>query len=491
MNATEQAVFRALLRQSFHAFLKQCFATLNPGTPFKDNWHLWVLASELQDVAEGRSRRLIVNLPPRSLKSIAASVALVAWYLGHNPSADVICASYGSDLAQKFAFDCRKIMTSPWYEAIFPTRVDRRKSAAHDFLTVQGGARLAASVGGPMTGRGADLIVIDDPAKPNEMLSDVQREGINLWFPSTVYSRLNDKARAGIVVAMQRLHVQDLTGHLLREGGEPWRHLKLAARAETDETYIYQTLRGPRVYTRKAGELLHPARESEASLEQIRGALGTYFFSAQYQQEPMLPDGNLVNIRWFPRYAERPSTFDRIFQSWDTASSAGELNSHSVCTTWGIKGKNIYLLDVFRKQVEYPDLKRAVHAQAQLHRPQTIVVEDQSSGIALLQEMKRDGIYNMKAVKPDKDKVIRMRAQTALMEQGQVWLPKEAPWLPAYEMELMLFPNAPHDDQADSTAQALAFWQEQLQEPNGIAFYRMELERLGIPIPDLPFKQTT
>jgi len=256
-----------------------------------------------------------------------------------------------------------------------------------------------------MTGRGADLIVIDDPAKPNEMMSDVQREAINLWFPSTVYSRLNDKAKAGIVVAMQRLHVQDLTGHLLREGGEPWRHLKLAARAESDETHIYQTLNGPRVYTRKAGELLHPARESEASLEQIRKALGSYFFSAQYQQEPMLPDGNLVSIRWFPRYAEPPRQFDRIFQSWDTASSAGELNSYSVCTTWGIRDKKIYLLDVYRKQVEYPDLKRAVHAQAQLHRAQTIVVEDKSSGIALLQEMKRDGVYNMKAIKPDKDKV--------------------------------------------------------------------------------------
>jgi predicted phage terminase large subunit-like protein len=482
MNAQEKEVYKAALRQDFYFFLRQCFVTLNPGTPLKDNWHLRVLASELAAIAIGGKRRLILNLPPRSLKSIAASVALVAWYLGHNPSAEVVCASYGSDLSLKFAFDCRKIMTSAWYEATFPTRIDRRKSAVADFYTTQNGARLATSVGGSLTGRGGDLIVIDDPAKPDEMLSEVQRETVNRWFRSTLYSRLNDKANARIVVAMQRLHVDDLSGHLLREGGEPWDHLKLAARAEADEVYVYDTPAGPRSYTRKAGELLHPARESEASLDQIRAALGTYFFSAQYLQEPMLPDGNLLNIRWFPRYTELPLKFDRIFQSWDTASTAGELSSYSVCTTWGIIGKKIYLIAVYRKRVEYPELKRAVLEQARLHRPEVILVEDKSSGIALLQELKRDGVYSMKAVKPDKDKVIRMRAQTALMENGQVYLPKEAPWLAAYEMELMLFPHAPNNDQADSTAQALAYWQEQLQEPGGIAFYRMECERLGIQV---------
>jgi len=486
VNAQEMAVFKAVLRADFATFLRKCFETLNPGTVFQDSEHLRVLASRLSDVAEGKTKRLIINLPPRSLKSIAASVALVAWYLGHNPSAEVICASYASDLSAKFAFDCRKIMTSPWYEAIFPTRVDRKKSAASNFLTVQGGARLAASVGGGVTGRGADLIVIDDPAKPDEMMSEVQRENVKNWFRSTIYSPLNNKAEARIVVAMQRLHVEDLTGSLLRDGGEKWEHLKLPARAEQDEMFVYQTASGPKTYVRKAGELLQPARESDETLAQTRAALGAYLFAAQYQQEPMLPDGNLVNINWFPRYTEVPQKFDRIFQSWDTASTASELNSFSVCTTWGVKGKHIYLIGVYRKHVEYPDLKRAVHEQARLHRPQVIVVEDKSSGIALLQELRREGVYSVKAFKPDKDKTIRMRAQTALMEQGQVWLPKEAPWLAAYEMELMLFPYAQHDDQADSTSQALAYWQEQLQEPGGLAFYRMELERLGMPVPEPP-----
>jgi hypothetical protein len=217
MDSKQEAIFRAALRTDFHFFLRKVFATLNPGTPFKDNWHLKVIASELADVADGKTSRLIMNMPPRSLKSIAASVALVAWYLGHNPSAQVICASYGNDLSKKFAYDCRKIMMSAWYEATFPTRVDRLKSSSADFFTLQGGARLATSVGGGMTGRGADLIVIDDPAKPDEMLSEKQRADVNEWMKSTVYSRLNDKLTARIVLAMQRLHVDDLSGNLLRE----------------------------------------------------------------------------------------------------------------------------------------------------------------------------------------------------------------------------------------------------------------------------------
>jgi predicted phage terminase large subunit-like protein len=482
---TDPEVFSAILRLDFYSFLRQCFATLYPGTEFSDNWHLHVLAEELAAVARGENRRLIVNMPPRSLKSVATSVALIAWYLGHHPGAEVICASYSADLSQKFAFDCRKIMTSDWYEATFPTRVDLRKSAVHDFRTIQGGGRLAASVGGQMTGRGADLIVIDDPAKPDEMLSEVQRAGINTWLRSTVISRLNDKARSAIVLAMQRLHVQDLTGELLRDGGGGWRLLKLAATAPKDEVYTIRTLTDTTTYMRKEGDVLHPARESAAILLEMRAVLGSYFYEAQYQQEPMLPDGNLINIRWFPRYECPPATFDQIFQSWDTAAKVGDLNDYSVCTTWGIVDKKIYLLDVFRRRLEYPDLKRAVIEQAALHRPQAIVVEDTSAGTPLIQELRRDGFYNIKPIKVLKEKAMRMRAQTALIENGRVVLPKEAPWLAAYETELMLFPHAAHDDQADSTAQALAYWQEQLQEPNLLVFMRMEMERLGMST-DLP-----
>jgi len=482
---SDEVLYAALLREDFYTFFQKVFATLNRGIPFEDNWHLRVMAYELECVARGRTSRLIVNLPPRSLKSIAASVALPAWYLGHNPAAEVICASYGQDLSLKFAGDCRAIMQSDWYQMIFPTRIAPTKTAVADFRTIHGGGRLATSVGGPMTGRGADLVVIDDPAKADEMISDVQRDGINRWVPSTVYSRLNRKDKAAIVLTMQRLHLMDLTGYLAQDPA--WKVLRLAAIAETDEEYVIELINGEqRTFGRKEGDVLHPERESLESLQKTREALGTYFFAAQYQQTPMAPDGNILKLSWFARYEEPPASFDCVFQSWDTASETGKKNSYSVCTTWGIKSKHIYLLNVFRKRLEYPDLKRAVIEQARLYRPRVILVEAKSSGAALVQELRRDDLYTLKEVKPQGSKEMRMQTQNALIENGFVHLPKDAPWLPAYEFELMIFPMGDHDDQVDSTSQALAYFQERLQEPGLIAFYRMELERAGIPVPRVP-----
>jgi len=484
MKVSEDRTFALLLREDFYTFLRKVFATLNRDVEWEENWHLHVLAYELERVARGENTRLIVNMPPRSLKSIAASVALVAWYLGHNPSAEVICASYGQDLSSKFAYDCRTVMQSAWYQAIFPTRIAPGKSGVADFRTTAGGGRLTTSVGGPMTGRGADLIVIDDPAKPDEMLSETQRDAVNRWMHSTVYSRLNSKSRGAIVVAMQRLHLLDLTGYLRQDPS--WHLLKLSAIAEADERYAIRTIGGEeRVYERKEGQALHPARESLDLLQAIRQSLGSYLNAAQYQQNPMAPDGNIVKLPWFGRYETPPAKFDQILQSWDTASKVGELNSYSVCTTWGKADKKVYLLHVFRKRMEYPELKRAVKEQAELWKPNVILVEEKSSGAALLQELKREDIYNLKEVKPTTSKAMRMSNQTAFIENGFVYLPKEEPWLQAYENELMLFPIGQFDDQADSTSQALAYIQEQMQEPAGLAFYRIWGEQCGFPPPDV------
>lgn len=482
MKTSDDAVYAALLREDFYTFFRKVFQTLNRGVEFKSNWHLRVMAYELEQVARGGTRRLVINLPPRSLKSIASSVALVAWYLGHHPGAEVICASYGQDLSAKFAHDCRAVMQRPWYQAIFPTRIAAGKSGVMDFRTTAGGGRLATSVGGPMTGRGADLVVIDDPAKPDEMLSDPQRDTVNRWLTGTVYSRLNNKDTSGIVIAMQRLHVLDLTGFVASD--RAWKILRLPAIAEADERFIVIGADGrPREYGRKEGEVLHSAREPLASIQRTREALGSYFFAAQYQQTPMAPDGNIVKLGWFARY-EEPPAFDYVIQSWDTASKTGEMNSYSVCTTWGIDDKHIYLLDVFRKRLEYPDLKRAVVEQTARFPVSVVLVEEKSSGAALLQELRRDGIYKLKDVKPKGSKEMRMTTQTAVIEGGYVYLPKSAPWLQDYEHELMLFPVGAHDDQVDSTSQALAYIQERMQEPAAFEFMRMESRRLGIPFPE-------
>ena len=216
------AEYEMVLRQDFAAFTGRCFGDLNPQAAFAPNWHHEVIAAKLAAVQQGRIRRLIINLPPRHLKSLMASVAFPAWCLGHDPSAQILCVSYGQDLAEKFARDCRSIMMSPWYRRIFATRLAAQRSAVREFVTTRQGYRLATSTGGVLTGRGADIIIIDDPLKPDEALSVAQRKAANEWFDHTLYSRLNDKRHGAIVIIMQRLHEDDLVGHVLAQ--ESWEH---------------------------------------------------------------------------------------------------------------------------------------------------------------------------------------------------------------------------------------------------------------------------
>jgi hypothetical protein len=176
-----------------------------------------LIASKLEACRRGEITRLIINVPPRSLKSHAAAVAFPAFVLGHNPSAQIICASYGQDLANKHSLDCRTVMTSEWYRGLFPTRLAPHKQSTQEFLTTQNGFRLATSVGGVLTGRGADFIIIDDPLKPDEALSETQRKAVNEWYDHTLYSRMNDKRTGSIIIIMQRLHEDDLVGHVLEQ----------------------------------------------------------------------------------------------------------------------------------------------------------------------------------------------------------------------------------------------------------------------------------
>jgi hypothetical protein len=191
--------YDAILRSDLGYFAERCFCELNPQTEFWTNWHIEVIAAKLAAVREGKIRRLIINLPPRHLKSLMASVAFPAWCLGHDQSAQILCVSYAQDLADKLARDCRSIMMSSWYRRIFPTRLAPHRQAVQEFITTRQGYRLATSTGGVLTGRGADFILIDDPLKPDEALSEAQRQTANDWFSHTLYSRLNDK-RCGTIV---------------------------------------------------------------------------------------------------------------------------------------------------------------------------------------------------------------------------------------------------------------------------------------------------
>jgi predicted phage terminase large subunit-like protein len=470
--------YDAILRSDLSFFAQRCFAELNPHTAFAMNWHIEVIAAKLTAVREGKIQRLIINLPPRYLKSILASVAFVAWLLGHRPSAQLLCVSYSADLADKLARDCRTIMLSSWYRQLFPTRLAPHRQAVGEFLTTAHGYRLSVSNGGALTGRGADIILIDDPLKPEEALSDAQRQAANDWYDNTLYGRLNDKRRGAIVIIMQRLHEDDLTGHVLAQ--EDWEVVRFPAIAEEDELHEIETIWGPRSFMRQRGEALHPEREPLDTLQRIRRTVGEYNFAGQYQQSPAPLGGGMVKEEWFRRYRadELPESFDRIVQSWDTANKISELAHYSVCTTWGIKGKNLYLLGVLRRRLEYPALKRAVRDQQSLFNASVVLIEDKASGTQLIQELLLDGCHSVTRYKPECDKIMRMHAQTAVIENGFVHIPETAPWLPEYLHELITFPKGKHDDQVDSTAQFLDWFKKPMPGWAIYELYRMQAEEI-------------
>jgi predicted phage terminase large subunit-like protein len=447
--------YLAILRSDFYAFLERSFYELNPDVRFMRNWHIELIASELERCRRGETKRLIINVPPRSLKSHSASVAFPAWLLGHNPSAQIICASYGQDLSNKLALDCRSLMTSEWYRNLFRTRLSGQRQAVAEFLTGAQGSRLATSVGGVLTGRGGDIIIIDDPLKPDEALSETQRNAVNEWYQHTLYSRLNNKSTGCIIIIMQRLHEDDLVGHVLQQG--EWKVLRFPAIAVEDETHVIKTPYRTRTVRRRAGEALHPEREPLEVLGNIRSIQGEYNFAGQYQQEPAPLGGGMVKLAWFKTYkvGEEPSKFDLIFQSWDSAVKATELSDYSACTTWGKKDDHLYLLHVLRRRMEYPELKRAVGDQANRFKASLILIEDKSSGAQLIQELRRDGLHAVTCYEPKMDKVMRLHSVTSTIENGFLYLPEKAEWLAEYLHEMISFPKGKFDDQCDSTSQAL------------------------------------
>lgn len=470
--------YSALLRQDFSAFLERSFYQLNPSTPFLRNWHIDVIAAELDACRRGETTRLIINVPPRSLKSLCAT-AFVAFVLGKDPSAQIICASYAQDLANKHALDCRTIVTSDFYRRVFPaTQLSPHCQSLHEFMTTQQGYRLSTSVSGVLTGRGANDIIIDDPLKPDEALSDTRRKAVNAWFDNTLYSRLNDKRTGRIILIMQRLHEDDLVGHVL--GLEPWKVIRFPAIAEQNEIHVIQTPYGPRRFRRRAGEPLHAEREPLEILNRIRETLGEYAFSGQYQQTPAPLGGGLVKIDWFQRYAtEELPRFEYVFQSWDTANKPNELNDFSVCTTWGVKEKHVYLTHVYRQRLGYPELKRAVREQAQAFSPKTILIEDKASGTQLIQELTNEGMLAIKRYAPTMDKVTRLHTVTSTIENGFVHIPHKAPWLGDLLHELATFPNGKYNDQADSVSQALDWFKQSGNLVYGVLdFYKEEEAKL-------------
>lgn len=454
----KQALAYAVAFRSFYHFLFGAFHAVK-GFELEDAPFIGLLASRLQDVAEGRCERLIVTLPPRLLKSFTVSVAWTAWYLGHNPGRDVMAVSYGQALADELAADCRALMQSDFYRGVFGDVLAGGRPKLSTLKTAAGGGRRATSIEGVSTGVGCDKLIFDDPQRPNETLSERVRTSTNAAYTNTFHSRQNNPTSPGTIIVMQRLHEADFVGNALGLGGEPWEVLNLPAIAEHDEEHTYRAIDGLKTYRRRTGDALHPTRLPLSVLEDTRRTIGEALFATQYMQRPAPAGGGLVKEAWFKRYtpAERPAEFDEIVQSWDTANTTAEWSDYSVCTTWGVKGKQIYLLHVLRQRLLYPDLKPTVLNLASRFSADVVLIEDRASGTQLLQDLRRADFGRCRAVKPVHDKMTRMINQTAVIENGRVSVPADEDWAAEYLRELTLFPNGRHDDQVDSSSQALDY----------------------------------
>lgn len=440
------------LRHDFLSFCEKAFMTVNPGREFVPGWHLEAIAEYLAACERGEVSRLIINLPPRHLKSVLLSVAWPAWLLGQRPERRVLCASYGERLALKHSLDSKRVLESGWFRRTFPRTRLIRPAAAEKLRTDRQGFRLATSVGASLIGEGGDVLVVDDPLNPRQAESAAYRAACVDWFRQGFLTRLDDKRSGAVVVVMQRLHAEDLTGWLVAHQPGVWERLTLPAIAEGEATVSFRGFS----FVRPAGTALHPEREPIHVLERLRRELGAYVFSAQYQQAPLPREGGMLKPGWFPRYRHAPAQPDRIVQSWDTAAKAGDANDYSACITLAEREGRFYLLDVWRGRVEYPGLKRAALSQAERFRPAAVLVEDKASGQSLLQDLRGSGLPLI-GVTPRGGKEARLFSVAGLCEAGRLWLPETAPWLPELEAELFGFPAAPHDDQVDALTQALGW----------------------------------
>lgn len=447
----ERKALLALCRTSFGAFVFKAFEVLHPGQVLDKSWHIDCIANLVQQMAEGQAtNRLVLNLPPRTLKSTIVSVCLPAWLLGQDPSKRIICASYADELARKFSRDFRMLMESAFYRAVFPgTRLNPKKMTETEIETTAAGFRLATSVGGTLTGRGGDCIIVDDPLKALDAGSEVARTRVVEWFNNSLMTRLDDHQRGLTIVTMQRLHEDDLAGVLIEK---EWPSLLIPLIATQRASYRL----GPResdVHHRPAGDILMPDRFPTSVIAQLRHDLGSAAFAAQYQQEPVPAEGNWVQAAWLTSY-EPGWTRDKcreVIITCDPAGKAGPNNDYTAITVWARMKTEYWLLAVQRGHWGILEMETRIETLAREYSATLIVIEDMAAGMSLIPQLRQYPSLHVKDFRPHADKQTRLSCHLSRFEAGKIRLPQEAPWLADYKHELLSFPSGRYDDQVDST----------------------------------------
>lgn len=416
--------------------------------------HCEELARALQAVADGEISRLMVFMPPRHGKSLLVSRRFPAYYLRRHPSRWVGLASYEATLAQDFSRTARDAFVMDGGQL-------RGDSKAVDlWQTTQGGGMWAVGVGGALTGKGGDLLVIDDPIKNDEEAASATiREKHKSWYDATFSTR--EEPDGSVVIVQTRWNEEDLSGYLLaKEELEPegWVVLNLPAIAEGAKPRFPETCSVVPDW-RSEGQALCPERYDESALAKIKNRVGSYFWSALYQQRPTPVEGGTFKRTWWRYYQERPllDDFSFICQSWDMSFKDTDSSDFVVGQVWGLKGPDIYLLDQFRQRMDFPTTVRAVRELSRLW-PQAVVkyVEEKANGAAVIQTLQQR-LPGLVAINPEGGKESRAAAVAPLVEAQNVYLPPPAlaPWVTDFVEECAGFPNGANDDQVDAMSQAL------------------------------------
>ncbi|MEY3197503.1 MAG: hypothetical protein RLZZ59_874 [Pseudomonadota bacterium] len=447
-------ILNALLRTDFSSFISKVFCTINPGVEYEHNWHIDLLSDYLSAVQKGEIRRLIINIPPRTLKSVCTSVAWPAWILGQDPTKRIMVASYSQNLSLKHSLDTRLIMTSSWYKRLFPqTILSSKNNTKSKFMTSKNGFRMATSVGSMVTGEGGDLLIIDDPHNPSHINSKVRRENVIDWYEKTFSSRLNNKKTGAVVLVMQRLHEEDLAGHLLNSNLKEWVLLKLPLK--THETITYKI--GKNSYSYGLDGVLQNSRYDEKIIEQISSEMGIRDFSAQYLQEPISENDSFLKHSDLVFYEKLEEIPEYVVQSWDTAIKTSEESDYSVCSTWAVIQNSYYLINLFRGKLAYPELKNKILSLNIKYKPKFILIEDHGSGQSIIQDLRSEGMQNIVPIKQKLDKITRFASTVPLFQSGSVKMLQSSSWLSICVRELTCFPNTKHDDVVDSISQFLRY----------------------------------
>lgn len=439
---------------SLREFSKQAWHINEQGDPYVDGWHIGAICEHLEAVAKGHIRNLIINMPPRHMKSLEVAVLFPAWVWTWDPFRRWLYASYAQSLSTRDSVKCRNILESPWYKGTFNIdwALADDQNSKQKYVNTKGGYRISTSVGGAITGEGGDIIVCDDPHNVTEALSPTMRqEALDFW-DKAVSSRGNNPKTVAKIVVMQRLHDKDLSGHLLDKGG--YEHLCLPAEYRGK---VFSTSIGWKDPRKNDGELLWPERFGRTEIDELRKGMGSIEAAGQLDQEPVPEGGAVVKADWFRFYKKLPERFDMIIDSWDLTFEETAKGSYVVGQKWGRIGADKYLIAQVRKRMGFTEQVPAVLTlRLATENTSAVLVEKAANGAALISVLK-DRIPGLIAIKALGSKTSRAESVSPQIQAGNVYLPdpEMQDWVPGFIKEWCLVPNGDFWDQVDASSQAL------------------------------------